>query len=128
MTLDQLESISVIAASWFGIIVALLSIFKAKAVPEPSSKHSNSPTIQDDTWRTKYTIWVYIKWVKYYLVAILFFALVLANVATNNTPVSALSVISISACTGAIILMITGCAYKYVLWQLSREFDSNIEC
>jgi len=124
MTLDQVESISVIAASWFGILFALQQFVKSRTA---TSQTASEVSVTEEGWQTKYTIPVYLKWVRFYVLAIFFFALVLTNIAINNNTPTALDVISISACTGAIIFMLTGCAYKYILWQTFRSFDSNIE-
>ena len=124
MTLDQIESISVIAASWFGIFFALQQFVKSRTAPRPTA---SDVTVTEEGWKTKYTIFLYLKWIRLYILAILFFVLVLTNIAINNNTPTALDVMSISACTGVIIFMLTGCAYKYILWQTLRSFDSNIE-
>ena len=124
MTLDQIESISVIAASWFGILFALQQFVKSKTEPTSAASEVSHP---EGTWKSKYTIYFYLKHIRLYVLVILFFILALINFATNNKAPTTLDVISISACTGAIIFMLTGCAYKYTIWKTLKAFDSNVE-
>jgi formate hydrogenlyase subunit 3/multisubunit Na+/H+ antiporter MnhD subunit len=124
MTLDQIESIAVIAAALCTILCTLKQFITFKTDPTPTPSEDSQP---EGTWKSKYTIYFYLKHIKFYVLVIAFFILALINFATNNKAPTTLDVISISACVGVIIFMLTGCAYKYTIWKTLKAFDSNVE-
>lgn len=124
MPLEQIESISVILASWFGILFALYQLVQSRTSPSHTVIEAYAAR---KSLVKQCNIVVYMKWIRFYTLTILFFFFVLTNIAINNNAPTVLDVISISACTGVIIFMLTGCAYKYILWKTLRSFESNIE-
>ncbi|OAZ99913.1 hypothetical protein [Halomonas sp. G11] len=121
MTLETLESISVIAASWIGIICGIISLLKGK------EKSSNDKPEKRNSSPTRYGYRILLKWVRFYLLAIVFFALLIASIVIKTKVVSITDVLTISSCVGAIILMLVATAYKYTIWKTMRELDSDIE-
>ncbi|EJB8445183.1 hypothetical protein ATY35_19725 [Vibrio cidicii] len=118
MTLQDLESISVIAASWFGICATVVSIFK-KSKPETGVNDStSSSTGKSDRISLLKRLW------KYILAIFLFCFAIIRNV-TGESSVDKLDVLLISGCVGVIILLLVRMMYIYTLWSVSKYFEKD---
>ena len=122
MKLQDLESISVIISAWFVIFWTIYTFIRDKIPKKESQPQAESATIAE-TSTSEHTYFQYFRSISLYLISIAFFLLVLINISTNDAPIKALDVISISTCTSAIVLMIVSCAYKYILWKTIKAFN-----
>ncbi len=123
MTLETFESISVIAASWVGIICGIISLLKSRGNSNPA--HTSEAEVHNSG---RYSYGTLFNWVRPYILTMVFFMLVIANTVINTKVVSIIDVLSIASCVGAIIFMLVACAYKYTIWQTMRAIDDDILC
>tara|TARA_R110001606_G_scaffold398655_1_gene578234 strand:- start:128 stop:496 length:369 start_codon:yes stop_codon:yes gene_type:complete len=113
MTLQDIESLSVIAASWAGIIFTLVSLLgKNKGSPEKSTANSQGYSKSDVTDLIR-LLW------KYAFASCLFGVAIYSNVA-NGELVEKIDILVISGCTGAIILLLGRMMYFYTMWSAIR--------
>ncbi|MCY1444685.1 hypothetical protein [Pseudomonas sp. BF-R-24] len=123
MALDTASNLLSILASLVTIAVVVAPFLPARAHrPEASAVTAQT---SEGAWKPKYTARLLFRWVRVHVLLVILFLLVLVNYATNDSPVKALDVVSISACTGAIIFLLVGCAYKYILWETGKAFDTG---
>lgn len=118
MTLQDIESISVIVASWVGIIFTLVSLFgKNKDQSERSTANSQGYSKSD------MTDLIGLLW-KYALSSCLFCFAIYNNV-TNGESVEKVDVLVISGCIGVIILILIRMMYMYTIWSTVRELQKD---
>ncbi|WP_045856554.1 hypothetical protein [Teredinibacter purpureus] len=115
MTIDNIESISVIAASWVGIICGISALFnKGASNPEERKDRGNNTS-------NKYTLLVLLKFIRVYILSIIAFILVVSKIVISTKSVSIVDVVATSSCIGAIVFMLVVCVYKYTLWKTMRN-------
>lgn len=118
MTLQDIESISVIAASWVGIVFTLVSLFSRK-----KDSIQNSSSSSEDPSKYDITGLIHLLW-KYVLASCLFCFAIYSNV-VNSGVVQKIDILVISGCIGAIILLLVRMMYVYTMWSTIRELKKD---
>jgi asparagine N-glycosylation enzyme membrane subunit Stt3 len=118
MTLKEIESISVIAASWVGIIFTLLSLFNRKKDSVQNSSSNSEGSSKYDITGLIRLLW------KYVLASCLFCFAIYSNV-VNGGIVQKIDILVISGCIGVIILLLVRMMYVYMMWSTIRELRKD---
>jgi asparagine N-glycosylation enzyme membrane subunit Stt3 len=118
MTLKEIESISVIAASWVGIIFTLLSLFNRKKDSVQNSSSNSEGSSKYDITGLIRLLW------KYVLASCLFCFAIYSNV-VNGGIVQKIDILVISGCIGVIILLLVRMMYVYMMWSMIRELRKD---
>ncbi|WKY59871.1 hypothetical protein Q5H80_20165 [Vibrio sp. SNU_ST1] len=117
MTLQDIESISVIVASWVGIVYTLVTLFSRKKDVQNSSSNYEDSSKYDITELMR-VLW------KYVLTSCLFCFAIYSNV-SNGGAVQKIDILVISGCIGAIILLLVRMMYVYTMWSAIRELRKD---
>jgi hypothetical protein len=118
MTLKDIESISVIAASWVGIIFTLVSLFNRKKDSVQNSSSNSEGSSKYDITGLIRLLW------KYVLASCLFCFAIYSNV-VNGGIVQKIDILVISGCIGVIILLLVRMMYVYMMWSMIRELRKD---
>jgi hypothetical protein len=118
MTLKDIESISVIAASWVGIIFTLVSLFNRKKDSVQNSSSNSEGSSKYDITGLIRLLW------KYVLASCLFCFAIYSNV-VNGGIVQKIDILVISGCIGVIILLLVRMMYVYMMWSTIRELRKD---
>lgn len=119
MNLQNLESISVIAASWIGIVVTIYNLFDSKKKGHRVDKNITTVYHKSDWFNLFKKIWIY-----FILIALFVYAIY--NKISTSDVVTKLDVLLISGCVGVIILLIIRIMYVYTIWKAIRSLDDGI--